>query len=411
MNKILKIFFSTIIFYFGCSGPKTFTVKDKEPEAGFVPSGIRILVDENLGEKEILIEVPSYIYAEGKKIILINSGNKLSVSANDNGISLKIKDNYFEAEYFQIFPKDTTQFLTYNGMKLRGSLKIVNDSNSVAVINTLDLESYLKGIVPKEMPLGKNEEYFQALKAFTICARTYSLNKMKRTGDNFDVYIDTRDQVYGGVDTEREISNKAVEETKELVLTYEGEIATVFYHSTCGGKTEAVQNVFGFNSTKYMQGIEDGNSPYCSISPSFKWEETYSQDLLIERLRDAGLIDSEYYQIDWIGIISRFESGRVNELRIELLSTANERKTISLFGNNIRSIIRTANNKSILKSIWFDVDLDIDRNVIITGKGYGHGVGFCQWGAINQSKLGYDFREILYHYFPGTKISYLNDNI
>src|SRR3989304_2251474 len=202
MNKILKILFSTIIFYFGCSGPKTFTVKDKEPEAGFVPSGIRILVDGNLGEKEILIEVPSYIYAEGKKIILINSGNKLSVSANDNGISLKIKDNYFEAEYFQ------------------------------------------------------------ALKAFTICARTYSLNKMKRTGDNFDVYIDTRDQVYGGVDTEREISNKAVEETKELVLTYEGEIATVYYHSTCGGKTEAVQNVFGFNSTKYMQGIEDGNPPY-----------------------------------------------------------------------------------------------------------------------------------------------------
>ena len=148
---------------------------------------------------------------------------------------------------------------------------------------------------------------------------------------------------------------------------------------------------------------------YCSISPSFNWTETYPEDVFISRLRNAGLVDSDYYRIDAIEIVSRFESGRVNELRIDLLSSTGERKSISIFGNNIRSIIRTANNKSILKSNWFDINVDENKNVIITGKGYGHGVGFCQWGAINQSKLGYDFKEILFHYFPGTKISYLND--
>ncbi len=409
LKKSLTAFLSVLIFCMGCSGSRMSSIKNKEPEAKSVLNEIRLLVDENINGKEILIEVPSYIYIEGKKTILVNPGNKLFVSAIDNRVSLTIQDKFFEAEYFQLYPKDTTQFLTYKGMKFRGSLKIINNADSVAVINSVDLESYLKGVIPKEMPLGKGEEHFEALKAFAICARTYSLNKMKRNGNNFDVFIDTRDQVYGGVDVEKEISNKAVDETKGLVLTYDGEIATVFYHSTCGGRTEKVQNVFGLNPIPYLQGVEDGDPPYCSISPSFNWIETYPEDVFINRLRNAGLVDSDYYRIDAIEIVSRFESGRVNELRINLLSATDGSKSISIFGNNIRSIIRTANNKTILKSNWFDINVDENKNVIITGKGYGHGVGFCQWGAINQSKLGYSFKEILFHYFPGTKITYLND--
>lgn len=408
-KKSLALLFSIIIFCMGCSGSRISSVKNKEPGVKSVSNEIRLLLDENVSGKEILIDIPSYIYIEGKKAILVNPGNILSFTAANDNVYLKIGDKFLEAKNFQIFPKDTLQFLKYNGMRFRGSLKIINNLDSIAVINTVDVESYLKGVIPKEMPLGKDDEYFEALKAFAICARTYSLNKMKRNGDNFDVFIDTRDQAYGGVDAEKEISNKAVDETKGLVLTYGGKIATVFYHSTCGGRTEKVQNVFARDSIPYLQGVIDGYPPYCSISPSFKWTETYPENLFIDRLRKAGLIDSEYYSIKAIEVVSRFESGRVNELRIDLLSSTNDNKSISIFGNNIRSIIRTANNKSILKSNWFDINLDENKNVTITGKGYGHGVGFCQWGAINQSKLGYGFKEILFHYFPRTKISYLND--
>ncbi len=393
----------------GCSGSRISSIKNKEPEVKSVSNEIRLLVDENINRKEILIEVPSYIYIEGKKAIQVNPGNRLFFSAANGLIHLNIRDKFLEADNFQLSPKDTTQFLTYNGMRFRGSLKIINSFDSVAVVNTVDLESYLKGVIPGEMPLGKGEEYFQALKAFAICARTYSLNKMSRNNGAFDVFMDTRDQVYGGVDAEKEISDKAVDETKGLILTYDGKIATVFYHSTCGGKTEKVQNVFRVNPISYLQGVKDGYPPYCSISPSFSWTETYPENLFINRLRNAGLIDSEYYRIDTIKIISRFESGRVNELRIDLLSFTDVCKSNSIFGNNIRNIIRTANNKSILRSNWFDINIDENKNIIITGKGYGHGVGFCQWGAINQSKLGYSFKKILFHYFPGTKISYLND--
>lgn len=411
MNKSLTVFFSIIIFCMGCTGSRISTEKDKEAEVEHISDEIRLLVDENIFEKEILVEIPSYIYVEQEKAIPVNPGEKLFFSTRNNGLSLFAHNQEFEAPYFQLYPQDTTQFLKYNGMRLRGGLKIVNDSSSVSVINTIDLESYLKGVVPKEMPMGKGEEYFQALKAFAICARTYSLNKKNSNENHFDVYIDVRDQVYGGVDAETSISNRAVDETRGIILTYNKKPAIVFYHSTCGGKTEKVDNVFKVSSVEYLQGIEDGNPPYCSISPSFEWEEKYPQAIFIERLRNAGLIDSEYFLIDRIEIINRFESGRVNELRIELLSSTGEKKIVSLYANNIRSILRTADNKSILKSNWFDIYFDENKNVIITGKGYGHGVGFCQWGAINQSILGFSFTEILSHYFPGTKISYPNDQI
>lgn len=408
-KKSLAVFFSIIIFCMGCSGSRMSSIKNKEPEVKLASNQIRLLVDENISEKEIIIDIPSYIYIEGKKAILVKPGDIVHFMAGNGNVYLKIGDKFLEADNFQLFPKDTTQFLTYNGLRFRGNLKIINSSDSIAVVNTIDLESYLKGVIPKEMPLGKGEEYFEALKAFAICARTYSLNRMKRNGDNFDVFVDTRDQVYGGVDAEKEISNRAVDETKGLVLTYDRKIATVFYHSTCGGRTEKVQNVFAVDSIPYLQGVEDGYPPYCSISPSFNWTETYPEDLFIDRLRNAGLIDSEFYRISEIEVVIRFESGRVNELKIDLVSSTDKNKSISIFGNNIRSIIRTANNKSILKSNWFDINLDENKNVTITGKGYGHGVGFCQWGAINQSKLGYGYKKILFHYFPGTKISYLND--
>ena len=408
-KKSLAVFFSIIIFCMGCSGSRMSSIKNKEPEVKLASNQIRLLVDENISEKEIIIDIPSYIYIEGKKAILVKPGDIVHFMAGSGNVYLKIGDKFLEADNFQLFPKDTTQFLTYNGLRFRGNLKIINSSDSIAVVNTIDLESYLKGVIPKEMPLGKGEEYFEALKAFAICARTYSLNRMKRNGDNFDVFVDTRDQVYGGVDAEKEISNRAVDETKGLVLTYDRKIATVFYHSTCGGRTEKVQNVFAVDSIPYLQGVEDGYPPYCSISPSFNWTETYPEDLFIDRLRNAGLIDSEFYRISEIEVVIRFESGRVNELKIDLVSSTDKNKSISIFGNNIRSIIRTANNKSILKSNWFDINLDENKNVTITGKGYGHGVGFCQWGAINQSKLGYGYKKILFHYFPGTKISYLND--
>lgn len=421
--KIFFIFFflTAIAFFSGCSSSERFSKKENNTEIVAISNVVRLLIGEVRNEKELIIGSQCFLFSGEEKIKIINPGEILFFSASNNLILKTAGENY-EAEYFQLAPVDSTQSLICNEMKLRGKLKIINNADSVLIINSLDIESYIKGIIPKEMPLGKGEENYEALKAFAICARTYTLQQMNlstgKAGSRkyFDLYIDVRDQVYGGVDSERPISNSAVDETKNLILTYNGKPAKVFYHSTCAGKTEDVKNIFGIDSaypdlsrdrSDYLSGVEDGNNPYCSISPSFNWEEVYTQEVFIERLSKLNLISDNFDILKDVYIASRFESGRVNELRIDLSSSqTGEAKTVTLQGNNMRWAIRTANNKSILKSIWFDVALDGNKNVTIVGKGYGHGVGLCQYGAIGQSRAGRNYKQILSHYFPGTKISY-----
>ena len=96
--------------------------------------------------------------------------------------------------------------------------------------------------------------------------------------------------MYGGEGSERILSNKAIAETRGLILTYNNSPAATFYHSTCGGYTEDGANVFHIKNAPYLQSIKDGDEPLCSISPKFKWTETYSGTEFINRLRTAGLI-------------------------------------------------------------------------------------------------------------------------
>jgi SpoIID/LytB domain protein len=106
------------------------------------------------------------------------------------------------------------------------------------------------------MPLGKKEENFEALKALAICIRTYAVKKMKDGKIYFDLYADTRDQVYAGADAESPLSNKAVEETKSMILKYKGSQAIIFYHSTCGEKQNhprmCLQKMFLFEGLKMV---------------------------------------------------------------------------------------------------------------------------------------------------------------
>ena len=158
----------------------------------------------------------------------------------------------------------------------------------------------------------------------------------------------------------------------------------------------------------YLISIKDGDEPNCKISPRFQWEETYSRELIISRLKNYSLLDNLNYSLEDISIISRFSSGRVNEMEIEVISDGGEKKSIIIKGNEIRSIIRNADGKSILWSTMFDVSLK-SNSVELSGNGFGHGVGLCQWGAIALSRKGWDFEEILNHYYPGTKAEKMND--
>jgi stage II sporulation protein D len=366
------------------------------------------LLNESENDFNYIVKNQLVIRDESKKVALVKAGNSLQFVPDGTNIRLKIGNQEFKAEYFLIENEENSAVTKYNGNSYTGIIKVLSSGNKVNVINTLSLEDYLKGVLPVEMPVGKGADYYECFKAFAICARTYAVNRMKEGKSLFDIYADTRDQVFGGSGKGNEISDRAVDETRGNILTYDNKPAVIYYHSTCGGTTEAVDHVFAKGDIPYLRGINDGDTPYCNESPRFKWKETYSEQLFVERLYKAKLLPDINYKLKQIHVKSRFESGRINELTI-LLNDANDTpKMVTLQGNGMRSLIRTADNSTILRSTAFDITLS-DNSVIINGRGFGHGVGLCQWGAMYLAAHGRSSGEILSHYYPGTEITKLND--
>lgn len=398
------IFFFVLLLISACAPSKRFTEYKESATIDFTRE-VRILFDDSNGD--IFLGTDSYLISPNEKLAIIKSGNRFSAEAIHNEIFIKLGSKKFNSKEFYLQPV-ADSYLIFNNKKFRGRIKLINVNGLVKIINQISLEDYIKGVMTKEMPVGKGNENYEALKAFAITARTYAINKVFNSKTYYDLLPDIRDQVYGGADAEHPLSNRAVDETEGLILTFDDEPATVFYHSTCGGYTESAVNVFTTDDISYLRTIPDGSIAYCSISPNFNWTEIIPETLFIKRLFDSKLINYTNCSINKFIIKSRFQSGRVNELEISL-KDSDGTKSISIFGNQIRSIIKNKTGNGLLKSNNFTIEIDKDRNIIITGKGSGHGVGLCQWGAIGQSRLGKNYQEILNHYFPGTEIKKLND--
>ncbi len=393
------------MFIAGCSSSRYVERKETYVPSKSLP--IRVLLSDKNNSLSYVVEKPVMLLNQTRVFALVKKGNLLNFSVNGESLRLEIAGKIFTGNYFELKPQEADQFISYNGRRYRGYLKFVSNGSEVQAINRVTLEDYLKGVVPAEMPVGQGDSYFQALKAFAICARTYTIMKYNGRQSYFDVYLDTRDQVYGGADIEQPIADKAVDDTRSLILTYDGRPAKVFYHAACGGHTANARDVFGIKDAPYLDGVKDGDPPNCSIAPGFLWEEDYPQSVFIDRLRTAGLLHDGNYKIKSAEVESRYKSGRVKVLAVNLISDDGTTSTVSLIGNNIRSVIRTADNIGILKSTMFNISLKENDEVVITGKGNGHGVGLCQWGAIHQSIEGKSYSEILSFYFPGTTVKEL----
>ncbi len=409
LNLLLLSSFLILSFLtLNCSGTKRFAIENNESTTA-ESNLIRVLLSEKSNEVQINIDSKIKLSDENKLLAEINPGNKVFIQQSSGRLQLSISDKSFFADTFFLSGSNEYPIIKIDGKQFRGILKIFSFNSQIKVVNQIGLEDYVKGVMTKEMPIGNGNENYEALKAFSICVRTYALLKIFENKSFYDIYPDTRDQVYGGVDAETSLTNEIVDETKGQILSYNGLPAIIFYHSSCGGFTEDVKNVFNNNDLPYLKSVADGDEPFCSIAPKFNWKEEFSEDVFISRLFDAKLIPTKNFKLESVEVKSRFESGRVKELVINLIDDNKNKKTLTLLGNKIRSIIRTADGKSILRSTFFNISIDGNNRVVIVGKGYGHGVGFCQWGAIGQSKQGIDYQTILNHYFPGTQIIMYND--
>jgi stage II sporulation protein D len=302
--------------------------------------------------------------------------------------------------------------LSVNQRRYRGNLSILAADSGVRIVNRVGVEAYLRGVVPRELGVrGPGDR--AALEAQAVAARSYAVARLGNTSRAYDVTATTTDQVYGGVDAENAIADAAVAATNGLVLTFNGRVVSAPYHSTCGGTTAAPDEIWRSESEPYLQRVSDRipgtDRYYCEIAPRFRWERSWRADSLtaiVERyLRSyAQVPPGPVGEVRRVAVDGETPSGRVAALWIETSSGR-----YRLRGNDIRYVLRSPSGE-LLNSTYFSPEVVRSSDgrlarLTVRGRGYGHGVGMCQWGAVGRARAGQDFRTILGTYFPGTTVA------
>jgi stage II sporulation protein D len=209
---------------------------------------------------------------------------------------------------------------------------------------------------------------------------------------------------------ENPAATRAVRETAGLIVTFGGQPIDAFFFSTCGGRTERGTEVFRLADRPYLQSVSDlapDGTAYCSISPRFRWREEFTGAALRQALRQylpvtVGVPAARVTRVRDVRVDGRTISGRVRALSIELPDGF-----VSIPGPQVRQVLRQP-SADILRSTLFTVNEtraggQVTR-LVIDGSGAGHGVGFCQWGAVGRARAGQTREQIIAAYFPGTGI-------
>ncbi|MEL7037021.1 MAG: SpoIID/LytB domain-containing protein [Cyanobacteria bacterium J06592_8] len=261
----------------------------------------------------------------------------------------------------------------------RGRVLLVPKEGGITAVNYVDLEQYLYSVLGAEMDGGWPQE---ALKAQAVAARTYALYKRERSNGVYDLGDDQNWQVYRGLSTESGGTQAAVQATAGQVLTHNGRIILAVFHSSSGGHTENVEDVWN-DPLPYLRGVPD----YDKGSPVFEWTETFSQADLSERISGVGNITSMTPE-------QTTEFGSILSMKV-----VGDSGTQTMTGEAIASALG-------LRSTRFRVNRQPNStNFTIVGRGFGHGVGLSQWGAYNLAQAGYTYYQILMHYYRDTTLS------
>jgi stage II sporulation protein D len=307
----------------------------------------------------------------------------------------------------------TSVSITINGKRYRGGAKVfVNPRGKITVANRVNVESYLRGVLPHE--LGKlDATTLEAGKAQAVAARTYTLSYVGRRADEgFDLYDSVEDQVYGGTMSEGPITDRAVIETAGVVALYQGAFIRANYFSTCGGATANVEDIWPDPPFPWLRSVEDGavDNAWCKGSPHFRWVERWTGDEVLSDLNRYGpeqtgvaAPSGGWRKLEDVRVASRSPSGRVREL---VYST--ERGDVTVMADKTRWVLRrpASAGGGILRSSLFKLGVKRDHHgrvveVIASGGGNGHGAGMCQVGALAQARAGHTYQDILRFYYTG----------
>ncbi|MBC8588691.1 SpoIID/LytB domain-containing protein [Paratissierella segnis] len=420
-----------------------------------VKIGNNINISENIS---LSADNGFYLYDKNsKREITYIENNHLIAKGNQNGI-IEIYDqsyNYIteiSGDGSVILGSGNTRdsIVQVDQNKYRDYITFLVRNNEILLLNHIELDNYLYGVLPREIPASSPIE---ALKAQAIASRSYTMaNINKHINEGYNLCDKVHCQVYGAYDNENPATNQAVDETKGTYAYYDGKIIDATFHSTSGGYTEDSSNVWG-NSVPYLVAVED---EFSANTPNSNWTVEITARELKDKLLSSGVDIGDIIEIQLLDIT---EANRVQKLKIK--GTKGEH---ILSSSNFRNLV----GASFLKSTWFNVsttgassntkvyalsgdstvpremNLDdayilndankstVSRDIVsraigkdrtssldgkssskpttfvFNGKGYGHGVGMSQYGAIEMAKQGYNYEDIIKHYYKDVEL--INEN-
>ena len=284
--------------------------------------------------------------------------------------------------------------LTLNGGRYTGQLKLIADGDRVHAVNVLPLEEYLGGVLLGEMPV--NRWHDEALQAQAVASRSYALFQMARRRHRaWDVTATQSSQVFKNGRHHNPKVNRIINATRGLVLHFEGKVIPAYFHSSCGGHTEANGRVFNERTIGPLRGSPCGwcqgpDNKHARWSRSFRKSELTAA--LQKRFRSQKRPRIE--RVRALEITGRGVSGRALSIRV--------RHAFAPFDARAEHL-RQALGPMRLKSTNFAISAT-NGSITFTGRGFGHGVGLCQYGAEGQARAGYTYREILQRYYPGAAL-------
>ncbi len=370
---------------------------------------VRILVENDTPEVNISSHGSYSLEGlEGEKSSVYYASHPIQIRPEHGMMSVSAKRDRIGGRFDEVLVMPRGKgYLEYNGKGFRGMLRILRHGMNLRVINVVHLDDYLKGVVPPEMGKVTSDD-LEAIKAQAVAARTYSMSRLSQyPGEPYDMRNDVTDQLYEGVEAEVPLVSEAIEATRGYVIKFEDAFITAYYHSTCGGYTDDIEEVWDKPAAPYLRAVDDSGA--CDWSKYYRWHESYTaqqlkmrleQYLSADRGREVHLDD-----ITDIRIISRTAGGRVAEMIVKTAS-----RTYTFGKDRIRWVFkRSSNPELILQSARFNVEPVYDDSgrlvkVDFDGGGYGHGVGMCQCGAMGMARKGRKFDQILTFYYRHTNI-------
>jgi stage II sporulation protein D len=349
---------------------------------------------------------------DGSRVTTIPPGETWQVSPVGRRLALMSSGGWLSPSLDRVTlaASDPAVPLRINGRLYRGVVDLLRDSTGITVVNRLGIEAYLLGVVSAEMGRRSAAEQ-SALEAQAVVSRTFALRNLgRRRAQGFDLSSGVSDQVYSGMTAETPEGRAAVVETRGQILMYNGVTAEAFFYSTCGGRTAASVEVFRGGARPYLRSVPDqaeNGLDYCSISPRYRWHEEWTGESLRATLQRnlpgvTGIRSDEIRLVKDVRVDRRTASDRVDQLTIAMGG-----RDVQVPGPSIRQVLRSPTGE-LLRSTAFRVAVTNGGNQVthlaVDGMGAGHGVGFCQWGAVGRARTGQGYQQILSAYFPGTRV-------